>query len=179
MLLNTVMEGKTSPCLGHTLPMNNPNRGWGSPSMGKWDYLSARSRRETNVGILWEQEGNIVPCFVQLGFRAVLSMVTCKSEVRDARCHLANKGLRGNDKMEVREIWTKNKSIPLFRGPNVKDSRSWPFPLALTVAQNSSATMKKGVVVFLKPYHTPKHGALFNTWLTNISLVPTSQFRLW
>lgn len=34
MLLNTVMEGKTSPCLGHTLPMNNPEDGdphpWGN-----------------------------------------------------------------------------------------------------------------------------------------------------
>lgn len=51
------------------------------------------------MGIPRQHKRNTGPHFTSLRFRGVLSMVTCKL---DARCPLANGGLKGNNKMEVR-----------------------------------------------------------------------------
>lgn len=99
--------------------------------------------------------------------------VHLNSEAKDARCHPANRGLGGNDEMEVkRKSGAKLRNLPLFRGLDVKDHVVDHF-LWYYITKFSCNHEKR--TVFLSPTTPPKNRALFNIWLTNISLVPASQ----
>lgn len=65
-----------------------------------------------------------MPCLMQLRFRVVLSVITCEL---DARCHLANRGLEGNDKMEVRGNRTR-KLLRFSEGQMSKTHAAGHFP---------------------------------------------------
>lgn len=170
MLFNTVAEDKTSLWTGQAI--RSPHRRWGSSPVGRCDSLSARSRREADVEI-WEQKINRVPRFMWLRLRAVLSMSILIQKPRTQDAIQPTEGLEETTRDGgKRKSGAKLRNLPLFRGLDVTghvvDHFLWYY-----ITKFSCNHEKR--MVFLSPTTPPKNRALFNIWLTNISLVPASQ----